>query len=189
MKQLFIDCDGVPADFDTAARELFGQDSREAEESLGTPEFWSRIIGHGSFYRNLPLLPDATRWTSNAVRIPNATLVSQYPAKEYPDAETRRAPHAIPDGTRAELGDVRKGQSNFPIFSHCSQSRLILRASIEESTDNLILATLALKEDTIPKPNGLGMVMRPDDIERSSNDIEQCSKMIEDCSHRVRGST
>ena len=39
MKQLFIDCDGVLADFDTAARELFGQDSREAEESLGTPEF------------------------------------------------------------------------------------------------------------------------------------------------------
>ena len=59
MKQLFIDCDGVLADFDTAARELFGQDSREAEESLGTPEFWSRIIGRGSFYRNLPLLPDA----------------------------------------------------------------------------------------------------------------------------------
>jgi len=59
MKQLFIDCDGVLADFDTAARELFGQDSREAEESLGTPEFWSRIIGRGNFYRNLPLLPDA----------------------------------------------------------------------------------------------------------------------------------
>ena len=59
MKQLFIDCDGVLADFDTAARELFGQDSREAEESLGTPEFWNRIIGGGNFYRNLPLLPDA----------------------------------------------------------------------------------------------------------------------------------
>jgi hypothetical protein len=115
--------------------------------------------------------------------------VSQYPAEEHSGAETRRAPHAIPDGTRAELGDVRKGQSNFPIFSHCSQSRLILRASIEESTDNLILATLALKEDTIPKPNGLGMVMRPDDIEQSSNNVEQCSKMIDDCSHRIRGST
>ena len=59
MKQLFIDCDGVLADFDTAARELFGQDSREAEASLGTPEFWNRIIGRGGFYRNLPLLPDA----------------------------------------------------------------------------------------------------------------------------------
>lgn len=59
MQQLFIDCDGVLADFDTAARELFGQESREAEEFLGTPEFWNRIIGRGSFYRNLPLLPDA----------------------------------------------------------------------------------------------------------------------------------
>ena len=59
MKQLFIDCDGVLADFDTAARELFGQDSRQAEESLGTPEFWSRIIARGNFYRNLSLLPDA----------------------------------------------------------------------------------------------------------------------------------
>jgi hypothetical protein len=33
------------------------------------------------------------------------------------------------------------------------------------------------------------MVMRPDEIERTSNNIGQCSKMIEDCSHRVRGST
>ena len=115
--------------------------------------------------------------------------MSQYPAEEHSGAETRRAPHAIPDGTRAELGDVRKGQSNFPIFSHCSQSRLILRASIEESNDNLILATLALNKDTIPKPDGLAMVMRPDDIEQSSNNVEQCSKMIDDCSHRIRGST
>ncbi len=59
LRQLFIDCDGVLADFDTAARELFGQDSRQAEESLGTPEFWNRIIGRGNFYRNLSLLPDA----------------------------------------------------------------------------------------------------------------------------------
>jgi hypothetical protein len=60
MKQLFIDCDGVLADFDTAARKLFGQDSREAEELLGTDEFWNRIIGHGDFYGSLPVLPDAT---------------------------------------------------------------------------------------------------------------------------------
>ena len=59
MKQLFIECDGVLADFDTAARKLFGQDSREAEELLGTDEFWNRIIGHGDFYGSLPVLPDA----------------------------------------------------------------------------------------------------------------------------------
>jgi hypothetical protein len=62
VKQLFIDCDGVLADFDTAAKELFGQDSREAEESLGTPEFWSRIIGRGNIYRDLRFCQ--MRWTS-----------------------------------------------------------------------------------------------------------------------------
>jgi hypothetical protein len=38
---------------------LFGHDSREAEDFLGTPEFWNRIMSRGDFYCNLPLLPDA----------------------------------------------------------------------------------------------------------------------------------
>jgi hypothetical protein len=44
------------------------------------------------------------------------------------------------------------------IYSHRSQSRLILQASIGESAQKIILAALALKEDTIPKPHGLAMV-------------------------------
>jgi len=72
------------------------------------------------------------------------------------------------------------------IFPHCNQSRLILQASIGENTQKSILTSLALKKDTIPKPDGLAMVMRPDDIEQSSNNVEQCSKMIEDCSRFVR---
>lgn len=59
MKQLFLDCDGVLADFDSAARELFGRDSREAEDALGTKEFWSRIRHSREFYRHLSLTPDA----------------------------------------------------------------------------------------------------------------------------------
>ena len=59
MGQIFLDCDGVLADFDSAARALFGQHPREAENSPGTPEFWRRIRGQKSFYRNLALLPDA----------------------------------------------------------------------------------------------------------------------------------
>ena len=47
-----------------------------------------------------------------------------------------------------------KGQSNIVIF----QSRQILRASIGEDTQKNTLAALALKEDTIPKPDGLEMV-------------------------------
>jgi hypothetical protein len=45
-----------------------------------------------------------------------------------------------------------------------------------------------LKEDTIPKPDGLAMVMQSTEVERNSDNIEQCSKMIEDCSHSVRES-
>jgi hypothetical protein len=59
MNQLFLDCDGVLADFDTAAEQLFKQNSRDAEAALGTDLFWKRIRSHGNFYGTLPLMPDA----------------------------------------------------------------------------------------------------------------------------------
>jgi hypothetical protein len=59
MNQLFLDCDGVLADFDSAAEQLFNRNSREAEDALGTDEFWRRLRTHDNFYTNLPLLPDA----------------------------------------------------------------------------------------------------------------------------------
>lgn len=59
MNQLFLDCDGVLADFDTAAEQLFKQNSRGAEKALGTPTFWKRIRNQHDFYGKLPLLPDA----------------------------------------------------------------------------------------------------------------------------------
>jgi hypothetical protein len=81
-----------------------------------------------------------------------------------------------------------KGQSNLPTYLHHSQNIPILRASFAGNSQKIILAALALKGDTIPKPDGLAMVERPDDIERSSDNVEQCSKMIEGCSHCVRES-
>lgn len=57
--QLFLDCDGVLADFDRAAKKLFGMPPRQAEEELGSQEFWARIHRQKTFYRNLPLKPDA----------------------------------------------------------------------------------------------------------------------------------
>ena len=57
--QLFLDCDGVLADFDRAAKKLFGMPPRQAEEELGSRQFWARIHGQKTFYRNLPLKRDA----------------------------------------------------------------------------------------------------------------------------------
>lgn len=57
--QLFLDCDGVVADFDTRALEVFGVPSRKAEEDLGTKRFWCDLQAYPNFYRDLPLMPDA----------------------------------------------------------------------------------------------------------------------------------
>jgi hypothetical protein len=57
--QIFLDCDGVLADFDTVAAEIFGQHPRAFEAEMGDVEFWRRLREHGSFYRSLPLMPDA----------------------------------------------------------------------------------------------------------------------------------
>lgn len=59
MRTIFLDCDGVLADFDKRAIEIFDEHPRVAEEKLGTEEFWSRIIASGEFYACLPLIHDA----------------------------------------------------------------------------------------------------------------------------------
>ncbi|HEX8421607.1 MAG TPA: hypothetical protein VF638_16485, partial [Sphingomonas sp.] len=57
--RLFLDCDGVLADFDMAATELLGMPPRQFEKRYGLPEFWKRLARHSDFYGSLPLMPDA----------------------------------------------------------------------------------------------------------------------------------
>ena len=40
---LFLDCDGVLADFDTGARLLFGMSPKSFEARHGRGEFWKRL--------------------------------------------------------------------------------------------------------------------------------------------------
>lgn len=55
--QIFLDCDGVLADFDGYYETCFGQ--RPNQDSYEPPDLWDNVRKHGSFYRNLPLMPDA----------------------------------------------------------------------------------------------------------------------------------
>lgn len=59
MSHLFLDLDGVLADFDAGARKLFGMSSQAFEEKHGKREFWRRIANADDFYGTLPLMPDA----------------------------------------------------------------------------------------------------------------------------------
>ena len=57
--QLFLDCDGVLADFDAGATEILGMSSRAFEQRHGKGEFWKRLARTGDFYARLPLMRDA----------------------------------------------------------------------------------------------------------------------------------
>lgn len=57
--QLYLDCDGVLADFDRGAGELLGMPPRAYERKYGIAAFWRAIARHGDFYATLPLMPDA----------------------------------------------------------------------------------------------------------------------------------
>lgn len=58
-KQIFLDCDGVLADFDSYFESITGMSGEEYELEHGASGFWSFIREHDNFFYNLPLMPDA----------------------------------------------------------------------------------------------------------------------------------
>lgn len=59
MQQIFLDCDGVLADFDAGSEAVFGMHPRKYEDEYGTKQFWEILHAHPGFYENLPLMHDA----------------------------------------------------------------------------------------------------------------------------------
>lgn len=59
MRQLYLDCDGVLADFDAGAAAVLGMAPRAYEKRHGIGRFWKGLANASDFYFNLPLMPDA----------------------------------------------------------------------------------------------------------------------------------
>ena len=79
MLSLFLDCDGVLADFDAGARAAFGGLSpAQFEERHGRREFWRRLANTPGFYAMLPLMPDA-RTLFDAVAHLRPTILTGLP--------------------------------------------------------------------------------------------------------------
>ena len=58
--KLFLDCDGVLADFDAGARDVLGgMTPAQFEARHSKREFWRRLAGAPDFYNSLPLMSDA----------------------------------------------------------------------------------------------------------------------------------
>ena len=56
---LFLDCDGVLADFDHGVTKLLGMSPAEFQERHSTGEFWKRLARAEDFYGTLEEMPDA----------------------------------------------------------------------------------------------------------------------------------
>lgn len=98
-RQLYLDCDGVLADFDKGATAVLGLHPRAFEKRHGIGPFWARLASAPDFYFGLPLMDDAML-LFEAVRHLDPIILTGLPRGGWAaDQKVRWAAHYFP-GTR-----------------------------------------------------------------------------------------
>lgn len=111
--RLYLDLDGVMADFDRHFPEVFGVDHR----SLADDALWERINSHPSFFRDLPVCEGAIAFFDR-VSYSKPIILTACPRTNYQHvARQKRAwvrEHLSPHCTVLPV----MGGSNKPLFMH-----------------------------------------------------------------------
>ena len=76
--RLFLDADGVLADFDQGVRQLLGMRPKEFIAKHGRGTFWKRLANAKNFYGTLPEMPDAQQ-LFDAVKHLRPTILTGLP--------------------------------------------------------------------------------------------------------------
>ena len=84
--RLFLDADGVLADFDFGVRRLLGMRPKEFIAKHGRGTFWKRLAKAGNFYGSLPEMPDA-RLLFDAVKHLQPTILTGLPMGNWAAAQ------------------------------------------------------------------------------------------------------
>src|SRR5690349_24175784 len=80
--RLFLDADGVIADFDKGARQLLGMRPKEYIARYGRGPFWKRLAKAKNFYGSLSEMPDARR-LFDAVKHLEPTILTGLPVGNW----------------------------------------------------------------------------------------------------------
>ncbi len=98
-RQLYLDCDGVLADFDRGATAVLGTNPRAFEKRHGLGRFWQKLATAPDFYFGLPLMADAMS-LFEAVRHLDPIILTGLPRGNWAaDQKVRWAARYFP-GTR-----------------------------------------------------------------------------------------
>jgi len=78
MPKLFLDADGVLADFDQGVEALLGMSAHQFERKRGRGAFWRELAKAPNFYAGLPEMPDA-RTLFDAIKHLEPTILTGLP--------------------------------------------------------------------------------------------------------------
>jgi 5'(3')-deoxyribonucleotidase len=81
--RLFLDADGVLADFDRGACDLLGMKPKAFIAKHGRGTFWKRLANAPNFFGTLPEMPDA-RTLFDAVKHLKPTILTGLPMGKWP---------------------------------------------------------------------------------------------------------
>lgn len=85
MRKLYIDLDGVMADFDKHFIDLFGIESNKLDD----PVMWKWINSHGSFFRDLPMCEGALDFFKSVLHL-DPIILTACPKTNYPAAAIQK---------------------------------------------------------------------------------------------------
>lgn len=110
---LYLDLDGVLADFDGAFPEVFGLNHRE----MADDEMWAKINAHESFFRDLPPCPGALDFFREVEHL-QPTILTACPKANYAHVAVQKREWVRHHLSRTCLVLPVMGGANKPLFMH-----------------------------------------------------------------------
>lgn len=87
-RQIYLDCDGVLADFDKSAEAILGMPSHDFEQLRGSGQFWKRLAAADRFFERLDPMPDAAE-LFEAVKAKSPVILTGMPHGTWAEPQKR----------------------------------------------------------------------------------------------------